>query len=376
MRALHFAKYAFVRPGGMERHVEVLARGLAAAGVDVTVMVYDPSGVASLRAEDGVRVEPVQPWLHLGSQAFAPRLITQARTLARERAFDIVHQHWPDPFAHVAATLVPGQPAHVASWHSDIVRQRVLGPLYLKLAPHLLRRPDVVVGATAAHLTSKQIDGFAPPHRRLVIPYGIDTRSLEPTSELLRRAESLRARHGNRPMVFALGRHVYYKGFDVLIKAMAQVPAILVLGGEGPLTADLRKLAASSGAQVFFAGAIADEDLPVYFHACDVYCLSSVERAEAFGIVQAEAMACGKPVVNTCLHNGVNELAAKNVSALTVEPGNPAALATALSKILSSPELARRLGETGRLRIQKAFTTDLMIQKTLELYRTLLRTRG
>lgn len=371
LRVLHFAKYAFVRPGGMERHVEVLTRGLAAAGVDVTVMVYDPSGLLSQRVVDGVRLEPVRPWLHLGSQAFAPGLMTRARTLARERPFDIVHQHWPDPFAHVAATLVPGQPAHVASWHSDIVRQRVLGPLYLKLAPHVLRCPDAVVGATAAHLTSQQIDGFAPPGRRHVIPYGIDTGPLQPISDLLQHAEALRARYGHQPLVFALGRHVYYKGFDVLIKAMSRVPAVLILGGDGPLTAELRAQAASSGAQVVFAGTIPDADLPAYFHACDVYCLSSVAPAEAFGIVQAEAMACGKPVVNTWLHNGVNELAAHDVCALTVAPGDATALATALNHVLGNRALAERLGNAGRQRVHQDFSVEAMIQKTLDLYASL-----
>ncbi|MHB0921458.1 MAG: glycosyltransferase [Thiomonas delicata] len=376
MRVLHFAKYAFERPGGMERHVEVLTRGLAAAGVDVSVTVYDPSGLAAPRVVDGVHVEPVRPLMHLGSQAIAPGMLARARALARARRFDVVHQHWPDPFAHVMASLVPGRPAHVASWHSDIVRQRVLGPLYLGLAPHLLRRPDAVVGATAAHLTSRQIDGFAPPERRHVIPYGIDTRPLEPTPEVLRQAEALRARHEHRPLVFALGRHVYYKGFDVLIEAMAQVPAVLVLGGEGPLTAELRALAARSGAKVVFAGAIPEAELPAYFHACDVYCLASVAQAEAFGIVQAEAMACGKPVVNTRLGNGVNELAAHDVCALTVEPGDAGALAGALNRVLGDPLLARRLGEAGRQRVQRDFSVEAMVRKTLDLYAALTQPRA
>ena len=375
MRVLHFAKYAFERSGGMERHVEVLTRGLAARGVDVSVLVYDPSGQAEPRAVGGVHVEPVRPLGHLGSQAVAPGLLTRAWALSRTRRFDLVHQHWPDPFAHVVASLVPGRSAHVASWHSDIVRQRVLGPLYLRMAPRLLRRPDAVIGATAAHLASKQIDGFAPPERRHVIPYGIDTHPLEPTAEVLRKAEALRARYGNRPLVFALGRHVYYKGFDVLIKAMALVPAVLLLGGEGPLTAELGKLAAGSGARVVFAGSIPEDELPIYFHACTVYCLSSVATAEAFGIVQAEAMACGKPVVNTRLGNGVNEVAQDGVSALTVEPGDASALAAALNRVLGDPALAQRLGEAGRTRVHDDFTVDAMVSKTIDLYASLLRPR-
>ncbi|MGA8008631.1 MAG: glycosyltransferase [Thiomonas sp.] len=372
MRVLHFAKYAFERPGGMERHVETLTRGLAAAGVDVSVLVYDPTGRATPRKVDGVCVEPVRTIAHLGSQALAPGLITRARKLARARRFDVVHQHWPDPFAHIAASLVPEAPVHVVSWHSDIVRQRVLGPLYQRLAPLLLKRPDAVIGATAAHLTSAQIDGFAPPERRHVIPYGIDIAALEPSDDVLRKAKALREKHGNRPLVFALGRHVYYKGFDILIRAMSQVPAVLLLGGNGPLTPALRELAARSGARVDFSGEIPEADLPAYFHACDVYCLSSVEPAEAFGIVQAEAMACGKPVVNTWLHNGVNAVAPDGICAVTVNPGDSSALAQGLNRVLNDPALATRLGEAGRERVRQSFSVEAMVRQVLALYASLV----
>ncbi|MEL5849960.1 MAG: glycosyltransferase, partial [Candidatus Igneacidithiobacillus chanchocoensis] len=295
-----------------------------------------------------------------------------ARQLARAKRFDVVHQHWPDPFAHVAASLVPGTPAQVVSWHSDIVRQRVIGPLYQQLAPYLLKRLDVVVGATAAHLASAQLARFAPPEKRHVIPYGIDTQLLRLTDGVQRMAAELRARHGNKPLVFALGRHVYYKGFDILIQAMADVPAVLLLGGDGPLTADLRALATGTGAQVDFAGEIPEADLPAYFHACDVFCLPSVATAEAFGIVQAEAMACGKPVVNTWLHNGVNAVAPDGVCALTVEPRDSAALAAALNKVLADPVLAQRLGDAGKSRVAQSFSVEAMVQHMLALYASLV----
>lgn len=374
LRVLHFAKYAFERPGGMERHVEALTRGLAAVGVDVTVLAYDPTGAARLRVVDGVHLEPVRPLFHLGSQAVAPGMIGRARRLSRLAPFDVVHEHWPDPLAHAMANFVPGRPARVMSWHSDIIRQKWLGPVFLQMA-RLLPRPDAVVGATSRHLQSEQVAEFAPPERRHVIPYGIDVGPLAATAQTLARASALRAAHGG-PIVFALGRHVYYKGFEVLIDAMAQVPGVLVLGGEGPLTEALRARAAPLGSRVVFAGVIPDAELPAYFHACDVFCLPSVAPAEAFGIVQAEAMACGKPVINTWLHSGVNELAAHEVSALTVAPGDPGALAAALRRVLGDAALAQRLGAAGRQRVLRDFTVEAMVRKTLDLYAALTAPAG
>lgn len=355
----------------MERHVGILTRALVARGVDVTVFAYDPSGRAEPHVVDGVKVEPVPTLLNFSSQSLAPSLISRSRRKARERRFDLVHQHWPDPFSHLAASLVPGRPAHVVSWHSDIVRQKILGPLYQTLAPLMLVRPDALIGATHAHLRSPQVACFAPPERRHVIPYSIDVRPFETTDQILRDAQALRAKYNHGPLVFALGRHVYYKGFEVLIRAMAQVPAVLLLGGEGPLTAHLRALAAAVNARIVFLGTIAEEMLPAYYHACDVFCLPSVAQTEAFGLVQAEAMACGKPVVNTKLDNGVNELAPSGLCALTVPPRDDDALGDALERLLTTPTLAARLGTAGRERILRHFSVEIMATQTLTLYRAL-----
>lgn len=375
MRVAHFAKYTFARIGGMERHVGILTRALAARGVDVTVFAYDPSGTAKPRMVDGVNVEPVPTLLHFSSQSLAPALITRARRIARERRFDVVHQHWPDPFAHIAATLVPGRPAHVVSWHSDIVRQKLLRPIYRAIAPRLLARPDAIIGATQAHLRSAQMDCFAPPERRRVIPYSIDISPFEATPRVAQDAHALRVRYGGGPLIFALGRHVYYKGFEVLIRAMAKVPAVLLLGGEGPLTSQLRQLAMSVGAKVEFVGTIPEEMLPAYYHASDVFCLPSVAQTEAFGLVQAEAMASGKPLVNTALGTGVNELAPPDVCALTVPPGDESALAEALARMLLDAKLCQRLGSAGLERVRTRFAVDVMVEQTLDLYHELISRR-
>jgi len=375
IRVLHFGKFAFELAGGIERHVEVLARTQAALGADVTVLAYTLDANARSRRVDGVQIEPVYVRVSFTSQPLALGLILRARQLAKEKPFDVVHQHWPDPFAHLVASLIPGHPALVVSWHSDIVKQRVLGSFYRKFAPFFLRKPDAVIGATKTNLISLQIDIFASAVRRHVIPYGIDPAPFEWTQDIGEASKALRALYTGRPVVFALGRHVYYKGFDVLIRAMTRVPALLLLGGTGPLTTELKqlavKLSAESSGQVVFVGSIPEAELPTYYHACDLFCLPSVATTEAFGIVQAEAMLCGKPIVNTNLGTGVNEVAPQNVCALTVQAGDDKALATAMNELIESPEYARILGEAGRVRALEHYNVELMAIDTLALYASL-----
>ncbi len=377
IRVLHFGKFAFERTGGIERHVEALARAQAAQGAEVTVLAYTLDANSKPRRVDGVQIEPVYVQARFSSQPLALGLMLRARQLAKQNPFDVVHQHWPDPFAHLVARFIAGRPNFVVSWHSDIVKQRFLGSIYRWLAPRFLRKPDAVIGATKTHTASPQIDIFADSAHRYVIPYGIDPAAFELTPGVTEQVNKLRAQYAGRPIVFALGRHVYYKGFDVLIHAMRRVPAVLILGGEGSLTSELKQLAerlsTESVGQVVFAGSIPDKELPVYYHACDMFCLPSVATTEAFGIVQTEAMLCSKPIVNTDLGTGVNDVAPHDLCALTVQPGDRDALADALNQIINSTDLARRLGAAGKVRALAHFNLERMAVETIALYEKLLR---
>ena len=375
MRVAHFGKYTFVRNGGVERHVAILTRELASRGIDVTVFSYDPEGTLRPGNVDGVHFEPIPTLVNVGSQSIAPRLLHRFRHHDQPKPFDIIHQHWPDPFAHLVATVIGRRPAQVVTWHSDIVRQRFIAPLYRGLARAALVKPDALIGATNSHLSSPQVDCFIDRRRRHVIPYSIDARPFRTTPQLLNAAQTLRARYDNRPLVFALGRHVYYKGFEFLLEAMQELPAILLLGGTGPLTPTLKRKAADLNITVDFLGEIPEQLLPTYYHASSVFCLPSVAQTEAFGLVQAEAMASAKPIVNTNLRNGVNELAPNGICALTVEPQSSVQLHNALQTIITNPQLAIKLGNTGCNRIAENYSIDLMLEKTIELYEQLIAVR-
>jgi rhamnosyl/mannosyltransferase len=119
-------------------------------------------------------------------------------------------------------------------------------------------------------------------------------------------------------------------------------------------------------------GRIPEEDLPAYYHACDVYCMPSVEPAEAFGIVQLEAMAAGKPVVCCKLGNGVNYVNLDGETGIAVLPKDASALAAALRRLQADPALRKRLGEQGRRRAFAEFSLEKMRDGTLAVYREVL----
>jgi rhamnosyl/mannosyltransferase len=148
-----------------------------------------------------------------------------------------------------------------------------------------------------------------------------------------------------------------------------------VIIGDGPLDHELRSLALELGVsgRVHFAGEVDDESLLAHYHACDVFCLPAIARSEAFGIVQLEAMACGKPVISTELGTGVSYVNRDGESGLIVEPNNVDALTAALKKIFDDDKLRERLGRGARERIESEFTHELWLERMDAFYQDVLK---
>jgi glycosyltransferase involved in cell wall biosynthesis len=248
---------------------------------------------------------------------------------------------------------------------------------YRPFLDRLVRSADAIIAATPAHISSsEQLSAVTDRSRLHVVPYGFDLSRFRQRPAL---AGEVRRRFKESFVVFALGRHVYYKGFEHLIRALRELPdAALALGGQGPLTEQLARVAREAGVaeRVHFVGRIPEAELPAWYHACDAFCLSSVEPAEGFGIVQIEAMASGKPVVCCELGNGVTWVNQDGVTGLVVPPAAPAALASALRRLKEDSSLRTRLGEQARARAFSVFTVEAMARGTLAIYKAVLDPRN
>lgn len=374
IQVLTFGRYADENFGGLERYVFELARALRGEATFVNI-VASRGGPPDL--EVAGKTVYARPAFEIGGTPVCPSMLLHARRLHARSPFDIVHLQFPaDPMAHLAAASLPRTVRRVITWHSDIVRQKNLLRLYRPFLDRLVRTADAIILPTPAHRSaSEQLGAVLDPSKFNIVPYGFDFSRL---AERPAGAEAIRARHGGKLLVFALGRHVYYKGFEYLIRALQQAPdARVVLGGRGPLTAELVALARSLGVdkRIDLVGRIPEERLTDYYHACDVFCMPSVEKAEAFGIVQLEAMAAGKPVVCCELGNGVTYVNRHGETGLVVPPKDPAALAAALQSLYADPALRARLGEQARRRALGEFSLQNMRDGTLAVYRKVLQAR-
>ena len=305
----------------------------------------------------------------VSSTSISPVLIRRLRQLSRQ--YDIMHVHLPNPMANLAYYLVRPDCWLVVHWHSDILRQRTLMRFYRPLQDWLLRRADVIVATSQPYLDgSAYLRSFKD--KCTVIPLGLNPGRLKVRDEEIGR---IKQQCGHRPIIFTLGRLVYYKGLSYLVNAARDVDACLLIGGGGPLRAKLAQQIArlSLAHKVFLLDDIRQEDLGAYYRACDVFCLPSIRKTEAFGLVQLEAMYFEKPVVSTDIAgSGVSWVNQSGVTGLVVPPENPAALAQALRRIIESRELAEEFGKNGGKRFAGEFNIGVVADKMLQVYESVL----
>ena len=369
MRILHVYKdYPPVR-GGIEHHIQILAEEQERRGHDVSVLVSASGGRSGVTIEQGVRIVRARSPLRLRSTPLSPALPLWMRRLPA----DVTHLHFPFPPGEVAELVAGRARAVVLSYHSDIVRQRVIGGLYRPLLRLVLRRAGRVIVSSPGYAATSSV--LARLGRTLdVVPYGIrpeDAARVDP--EVRGR---LQRRWPGRRILF-VGRLRYYKGLRHLIDAMQTVPADLLVVGEGPLRRALEQQAEGGAAaeRIHFVGDVEPAHLAAYYSAADALVLPSDSRAEAFGIVQLEAMAVGTPVVSTEVGTGTSWVNRHGETGLVVPAADPPALAAALSRLLASSQMRRRMGEQGRRRVTDHFTAARMTDNILEVYRQALTSR-
>ena len=359
MRVLQVGKFYPPYKGGMETHLETLCKGLRSS-VDLRVVVANSGRSSADDVIDGVPITRLGTLLNLGAAPWTPGL----GRVIRDAKADIVHLHLPHPTA-ILSYLASGYRGRlVVTYHSDIVRQRVLGLAFTPILHAALARASAIICTSPDYIASSRV--LARHRERChVLPFSIATERFEQANASA--VARIRAEHGDR-IVLAVGRLVSYKGFEHLIRAMSSVRGRLVLVGDGPLRASLESLARDCGIADRVAFLQRVDDVNPYYHAADVFVLSSVARSEAFGLVQLEAMAAGVPVVNTRLASGVPYVSPHGVTGLTVPAGDARALSHAINALLDDPALRRRLGSAGRRRAREDFSVGEMIRQTLAVY--------
>jgi glycosyltransferase involved in cell wall biosynthesis len=350
----------------METHVRDLVRGMSDRE-EVRVLVAGDSVRRRVDSLDGATITRVPTFGVLASMPLTPTLPWE---LARVNP-TLVHVQVPNPGAAFAIVMTGYRGPLVISHQSDTLGRKILKKISDPFVNAMMRRADRIIATSRRYLeSSTELAPFQSKCR--VIPMGINYDDYAESD--VSASEQIKRQYGPS-IVLAVGRLVPYKGFVYLLEAMRRVDATLLLIGTGPLHEELKAAAQRFDVErkVKFLGKV--DQLRAYYRASSVFVLPSVSRAEAFGLVQLEAMAAGLPVINTDLESGVPEISPHGLTGLTVTPGDAGSLAHALNVLLDDPELRRNMGEAGKVRARQEFSPRLMIERTIRLYEEVLAER-
>lgn len=370
MKILQLGKFYPVL-GGVEKVMFDITKGLSDEGVECDMMcaTSDGRGAEIIELNAHGRVRCCKTWTKKAGTTIAPSMITELRRRARE--YDLIHIHHPDPMAAVALMLSGFRGKVVLHWHSDILSQKFLLKFYRPIQRWLIKRADAIVGTSPVYLAEspylQKVQG-----KTRCIPIGIEANRSDSA-----KVERIRNEYPERRIVFSLGRLVGYKGYGYLIDAARYLDDsyMILIGGGGALRKDLQDQIDGLGLKdrVKLLGRVSDEDLPSYYGACDVYCMSSILKTEAFGIVQIEAMSEGRPLIATRIPaSGVSWVNEDGVSGINVAPRDGKAIADAIKHITQDERTWKRYSDGARQRFAKYFTKEKMLADCLALYSELL----
>ncbi len=365
MRILHIYKDYYPVVGGMENHIRLLAEGAVKQGLEVTVLVTSLTHSTDIQEMNGVRIIKAGRLATLASTPLSSALFLWERRLKPH----ITHLHCPYPWGEMSHLMFGHSQRTVITYQSDIVRQKSLLKLYRPFLRRILRRADRIIATSPQYIQSS-------PHlsqvadKCVVIPLGIDLEHFQKARR--EEVKELRSKY-SPPLLLFVGILRYYKGLQYLIRAMRHVNARLLVVGSGPMAEEWQHLTVKLGLadKVFFVGQHV-EDLPAFYQASDLFVLPSSHRSEAFGMVQVEAMACGKAVICTELGTGTSYVNVDGETGLVVPARDADALARAINRLLADEALRTEMGERGKKRAMQEFSHEVMIDKVLALYESLL----
>lgn len=375
MKVLHVYRTYFPDPvGGLQEAIRQIALSTQNYGVQTQILTLSP------QPQPLTLVRP-EGLVHR-SMSYASPASCDLGGLAVLKLFkkllsesDLVHYHYPWPFADVLHLLSRPRIPAVITYHSDIVRQKSLGVFYSPLMHWMLNQMSRIIATSPAYArTSPVLSDQKYIKRVTVIPLGIvdDNIAIKNNSQELDRF-SIKQKE---PYFLFVGVLRYYKGLHFLVEAAKNVSAKIVIAGSGPEEAALKSKVLELGvSNVVFLGQISDSEKVTLLKNCRGVILPSHVRSEAFGMVLLEAGKYGRPMVSCEVGSGTSYANLDGETGFVVPPENPLTLAYAMNRLLYDEVLADKLGCLARKRYLQFFSGEAMGLSYSKLYNDVIEER-
>lgn len=367
LRVLHVYRTYFPdTQGGLEEVIRQICRNTKEQGIESRVFMLSDNPVPAVLELEEAQVhrfhrtfEVASCGVSIGSLSGFKRLVEWA---------DVVHYHFPWPFADLLHLFGRVSKPSLLTYHSDVVRQKTLLRFYRPLMRAFLNKMDRIVPTSENYFASSTELGRYS-EKVEVIPIGLneDTYPSVSNEEL----SAVRERVGEGFFLF-VGVLRYYKGLHILLDAIQNTSLRCVISGAGPIETELKEQATKLGLKnVQFLGYVSDSEKVALYQLCRAVVFPSHLRSEAFGVTLIEGSMFGKPLISCEIGTGTTYVNADGETGIVVPPANAKALREAMLQLDEDEALAGSLGKAARSRYERLFTGRLMGERYAQLYKKL-----
>jgi rhamnosyl/mannosyltransferase len=368
MKVLHFYKTYFPDTiGGIEMVINQIAIGTVNLGVTTEVLSLSPTIADQTTQVNGYLVHRCHSNFEIASTPFSASAFLRFRQLVKQA--DIIHYHFPYPFADVLHFSTCINKPTLVSYHSDIIKQKYLLKLYRPLRHYFLNSVDHIVAASPNYMESSEVLSEFK-YKTNVIPYGLDKNSYP--SATTEKLNFWRDQFGSRFFLF-VGVLRYYKGLHILVEAARNLNYPIIIVGQGPVEKELKAQALELNVHnIHFVGQLPDEDKIALLELCLAVVFPSHLRSEAFGISLLEGAMYGKPLISSEIGTGTTFINIDKETGVVVPPSDAVALRQAMDYLWNNPKEAAAMGKCAEMRYRKLFTAEKMAKSYVALYKKLI----
>ncbi len=368
MKILHCYKtYLPDTIGGVEQVINQIAKGAASHGVNSEVFTLSPNKSEPELKIDGHVVHRCHTHLDIASTPFSFSAFKAFKKIAKNA--DIIHYHFPYPFADMLHFACRIKKPTIVTYHSDIIKQKHLLKLYQPLMHKFLNGIDRIV-ATSPNYLNSSIVLSKYQNKTVIIPIGIADNTRDNIDDT--KIKYWQKRLGNRFFLF-IGVLRYYKGLHILIEATRNNSFPIAIVGAGPYEQELKAMANKYNLKnIHFLGKLTDQDKNALLKLSYAVIFPSHLRSEAFGITLIEGAMHSKPLISCEIGTGTTYINIDNKTGKVVPPNDPLALHHAMQYLWQNPAEAHKLGQNANVRYQDLFTAKAMVDSYVKLYEELL----
>jgi glycosyltransferase involved in cell wall biosynthesis len=354
--------------GGVEQTIFQIAKENKTGFKHTVLSLSSDLGECAESIYKGVNTICYKEDFSIASSSFSCSLWRDYRKIAQKA--DVIHYHFPWPFADFLHVTRRIKKPSVLTYHSDIIRQKQLLFFYRPLMNRFLNSVDRIIATSPNYLASSNVLQKYK-HKVITIPIGLDKNNY-PIPDM-EQTDYWRTRFGTRFFLF-IGVLRYYKGLHILLNAIKNSIFPVIIVGTGPLEAELKAYANELKLNnVHFLGSLPEQDKIALLNLCLAVIFPSHLRSEAFGISLLEGAMAGKPLISSEIGTGTSYINIHGETGLVTPPSDAGALRNAMQYLWDNPDECIAMGKKAAARYKELFTGDKMVFGYEQIYEELIR---